>query len=67
MGLDHNAIVLSSNRAPFDDKMCDLVVEFHPEVVSFHFGLPDRDLCTRSEDRCEDCFLGDFCGRGVLA
>jgi len=47
MGLDHNAIVLSSNRAPFDDKMCDLVVEFHPEVVSFHFGLPDRDLLAR--------------------
>src|SRR5262249_41950393 len=25
----------TSARAPFDDKMCDLVVEFHPEVVSF--------------------------------
>jgi len=24
--------------------MCDLVVEFHPEVVSFHFGLPDKHL-----------------------
>jgi len=41
MGLDDSAAVLSSNRAPFDDKMCDLVLEFHPEVVSFHFGLPD--------------------------
>jgi len=47
MGLDHNGTVLSSNRTPFDDKMCDLVVEFHPEVVSFHFGLPDRDLLAR--------------------
>src|SRR5215831_3993833 len=47
IGLDHNAIVLSSNRARFDDKMCDLVVEFHPEVVSFHFGLPDRNLLHR--------------------
>ena len=45
--LDHNATVLSSNRAPFDDKMCDLVLEFHPEVVSFHFGLPDRNLLAR--------------------
>src|SRR5215471_13014186 len=47
MGLDDSAAVLSSNRAPFDDKMCDLVLEFHPEVVSFHFGLPDRDLLAR--------------------
>jgi len=45
--LDHNATVLSSNRAPFDDKMCDLVLEFHPAVVSFHFGLPDRNLLAR--------------------
>ena len=44
MGIDHNVAVLSSNRAPFDDKMCDLVLEFQPEVVSFHFGLPGRNL-----------------------
>src|SRR6516164_7761281 len=25
----------------------DLVMEFHPEVVSFHFGLPDKDLLLR--------------------
>src|SRR5215470_12623235 len=47
MGLDHDAAVLSSNRAPFDDKMCDLVLEFQPEVVSFHFGLPDKTLLAR--------------------
>jgi nitronate monooxygenase len=47
LGLDRNAAVLSSNRAPFDDKMCDLVLEFRPEVVSFHFGLPDRNLLAR--------------------
>ena len=47
LGLDHNAAVLGSNRAPFDDKMCDLVLEFHPEVASFHFGLPDRNLLAR--------------------
>ncbi len=42
LGLDQNMPVPSANRAPFDDKMCDLVVEFHPEVVSFHFGLPEE-------------------------
>jgi len=47
LGLDHNAAVLGSNRAPFDDKMCDLVLEFQPEVVSFHFGLPERNLLAR--------------------
>ena len=44
---DNNTSIPSSNRAPFDDKMCDLVMEFHPEVVSFHFGLPDKDLLLR--------------------
>src|SRR5262252_3833246 len=39
--------ISTSARAPFDDKMCDLVVEFHPEVVSFHFGLPDKNLFQR--------------------
>src|SRR5215469_13008783 len=47
LGLDNNTAALSSNRAPFDEKMCDLVVEFHPEVVSFQFGLPDKNLLAR--------------------
>jgi nitronate monooxygenase len=45
--LGDNATAPSSNRAPFDHKMCDLVAEFHPEIVSFHFGLPDKDLLGR--------------------
>ena len=45
--VDNNTSSPSSNRAPFDDKMCDLVVDFHPEVVSFHFGLPDKNLLLR--------------------
>lgn len=40
----------NSARAPFDDKMCDLVTEFHPEVVSFHFGLPDKRLLDRVKE-----------------
>jgi nitronate monooxygenase len=47
LGLDSNTPFPNINRAPFDEKMCDLVVEFHPEVVSFHFGLPDRNLLLR--------------------
>jgi nitronate monooxygenase len=47
LGIENNNAVPSSNRAPFDDRMCDLVAEFHPEVVSFHFGLPDKNLLAR--------------------
>jgi nitronate monooxygenase len=42
-----NSSIPNSARAPFDDKMCDLVVELHPEVISFHFGLPDENLLLR--------------------
>jgi len=50
LGLDQNKPIPSANRAPFDDQMCDLVVEFHPEVVSFHFGLPEERLVQRVRD-----------------
>ena len=42
-----NSTIPNSARAPFDDKMCDLVMELRPEVVSFHFGLPDKNLLQR--------------------
>ena len=44
--VDSNASIPNFG-APFDEKMCDLVMEFHPEVVSFHFGLPDKNLLLR--------------------
>ena len=47
LGLGNNTAIQSSNRAPFDEKMCDLVMELHPEVVSFHFGLPSKNLLAR--------------------
>lgn len=34
-------------RAPFDDAMCRVVEELRPELVSFHFGLPDNALLER--------------------
>jgi nitronate monooxygenase len=46
-GLDPNAEVPFANRAPFDAAMCELVEELKPEVVSFHFGLPDPALLRR--------------------
>ena len=34
-------------RLPFDEAMCAAVEETRPEVVSFHFGLPGKDLLAR--------------------
>jgi len=47
LGLDSNIPFPNTNRASFGEKMCDLVMEFHPEIVSFHFGLPDKNLLSR--------------------
>jgi len=46
-GLDPAAPVNAANRAPFDAVMCEVVEELKPEVVSFHFGLPERALLDR--------------------
>ena len=37
-------------RKPFDAAMCALVEEVGPEVVSFHFGLPEESLLRRVRD-----------------
>lgn len=47
LGLDPEMPVPATGRAPFDHAFCDVVEEFHPEVVSFHFGLPSPDLTGR--------------------
>src|SRR5207237_3039678 len=47
LGLDPAAPVTAANRAPFDAAMCALVEELRPEVVSFHFGLPEPALLAR--------------------
>ncbi len=46
-GLDASASVAAVNRAPFDEAMCEVVEEQRPEVVSFHFGLPEPALLAR--------------------
>jgi nitronate monooxygenase len=47
LGLDPAAPVNAANRAPFDAAMCAVVEELKPEVVSFHFGLPEPALLKR--------------------
>lgn len=47
LGLDPSSDASAPHRAPFDDDMCDVVEECKPEVVSFHFGLPEPRLLDR--------------------
>jgi nitronate monooxygenase len=47
LGIDPSAPVPSSNRAPFDVEFCGVVEDLQPEVVSFHFGLPEPALLRR--------------------
>jgi len=46
-GVDPAGLVNAANRAPFDAVMCELIEELKPEVVSFHFGLPEQALLER--------------------
>jgi nitronate monooxygenase len=47
LGLDASAPINTANRAPFDAAFCEVVEELKPEIVSFHFGLPDQALLKR--------------------
>jgi nitronate monooxygenase len=47
LGLDPHAAPARALRAPFDAAMCDVVADLRPEVVSFHFGMPDATLLAR--------------------
>jgi nitronate monooxygenase len=45
--IDPAAPIPSSNRTAFDAAMCGIVEETEPEIVSFHFGLPEPRLLDR--------------------
>ncbi|CAN5602821.1 nitronate monooxygenase [soil metagenome] len=47
LGLDASDSLPGVARDPFDETMCEIVEELEPEVVSFHFGLPERSLLNR--------------------
>jgi nitronate monooxygenase len=43
-GMDPNAVAPGPGRMPFSRESAELLSEFRPAVVSFHFGLPSEDL-----------------------
>jgi nitronate monooxygenase len=47
LGLDIQAIQPGATRTPFSNDAADVLSEFKPPVVSFHFGLPSPDLMAR--------------------
>jgi nitronate monooxygenase len=46
-GVDVNALSARPARAPFSQEIADILEEFKPPVVSFHFGLPSAQLLGR--------------------
>lgn len=46
-GIDPKQPLQAASRAPFSADMCELMEEFKPKVVSFHFGLPVTALVER--------------------
>lgn len=46
-GIDPSAIPAGPGRLPFRHEAADVLSEFRPAVVSFHFGLPADDLLAR--------------------
>ena len=46
-GIDADTIPVGPGRAPFCSEAADVLEEFKPAVVSFHFGLPLAELLAR--------------------
>jgi len=47
LGIDARNIPAGPGRAPFSAEAAEVLGEFAPAVVSFHFGLPSADLVAR--------------------
>ena len=46
-GIDGSVIATGPTRLPFGAEAADVLEEFKPAAVSFHFGLPSQDLLAR--------------------
>jgi nitronate monooxygenase len=47
LGVDAGNVPEGAGRAPFGHEAADVLEEFRPAVVSFHFGLPSPELLAR--------------------
>ena len=46
-GINPEDIPTGAGRVPFSEQAAEVLEEFRPPVVSFHFGLPDQKLLNR--------------------
>jgi nitronate monooxygenase len=46
-GIDAASVPAGPGRQPFSAEMAEVLAEFRPRVVSFHFGLPSAELLAR--------------------
>lgn len=46
-GVDASSVPAGPGRAPFSAAAAEVLAQFKPRVVSFHFGLPSADLLAR--------------------
>ncbi len=47
LGVEAEPVPVAPTRAPFSHAAADVLAEFEPAVVSFHFGLPSEELLAR--------------------
>jgi len=47
LGIAAEAVAAAPSRAPFSAEAAEVLAEFAPPVVSFHFGLPEPELLAR--------------------
>lgn len=47
LGIDPGAVTTGARRSPFNQQAADVLEEHKPAVVSFHFGLPSKELLAR--------------------
>ena len=50
LGLDPDTPPAPPSRKPFDAESCAIVEEFKAQIVSFHFGLPAKQLLDRVKE-----------------
>ena len=46
-GVDQGAVSRGADRKPFGFEAAEVLAEFEPPVISFHFGLPSSELLAR--------------------
>jgi len=47
LGIDCDTSPVAASRQPFNHDIADAIEPLHPEIISFHFGLPEETLLQR--------------------